>query len=64
MAQDNPGISPPSLLADELRELVDKDARCTSARKRALSLFLSPLSLGGTPIRREELHEHRRDLPA
>jgi hypothetical protein len=49
-----------ALLADELRELVDEDARYTSARKRALSLFQSPLSLGGVSLRREELHERRR----
>jgi hypothetical protein len=54
------GQSVSALLADELRELVDEDARYAAARKRATSLFLSPLSLGGTPLRREELHERRR----
>jgi hypothetical protein len=54
------GQSVSALLADELRELVDEDARYTSARKRALSLFQNPLSLGGVPSRREELHERRR----
>ncbi|MFZ0549988.1 MAG: hypothetical protein WAM21_04200 [Steroidobacteraceae bacterium] len=54
------GQSVSSLLADELRELVDEDARYTSARKRALSLFQIPLSLGGVPVGREELHERRR----
>lgn len=54
------GQSVSALLADELRQLVDEDERYTSARKRALSLFESPLSLGGVPLRREELHERRR----
>jgi hypothetical protein len=54
------GQSVSALLADELRELVAEDSRYTSARKRALSLFMSPLSLGGVPLRREELHERRR----
>jgi len=54
------GQSVSALLADELRELVDKDARYASARKRALSLFLTPLTLGGVSLRREELHERRR----
>jgi hypothetical protein len=53
------GQSVSALLADELRELVEEDARYTSAHKRALSLFQSPLPLGGTPLRREELHERR-----
>jgi hypothetical protein len=53
------GRSVSALLADELRELVAEDARYTSAHKRALSLFENPLSLGGTPMRREELHERR-----
>jgi hypothetical protein len=34
------------LLADELRELVAEDSLYTTARKRALALFLAPLSLG------------------
>ena len=54
------GQSVSALLADELRELVDEDGRYTSARKRALSLFQNPLSLGGVPLRREELHERGR----
>ncbi len=54
------GQSVSALLADQLRELVDEDARYTSARKRALSLFQNPLSLGGVPLRREELHERHR----
>ena len=54
------GQSVSALLADELRDLVSEDARYTAARKRALSLLLSPLPLGGTPLRREELHERRR----
>jgi hypothetical protein len=53
------GQSVSALLADELRELVDEDARYTSARKRARSLFEHPLSLGGAPLSREELHERR-----
>ena len=39
---------------------VDEDKRYTSAHKRALSLFQNALSLGGVPLRREELHERRR----
>ena len=54
------GQSVSALLADELRELVDEDAQYSSARKRALSLFSTPLSLGGVPLRREALHERRR----
>jgi len=54
------GQSVSALLADELRELVAADAHYTSARKRAFALFSTPLALGGTPIRREEIHERRR----
>lgn len=54
------GQSVSALLADELRELVEEDARYTSAHKRALSLFEKPLSLGGVPLRRDELHERHR----
>ena len=54
------GRSVSALLADELRELVAEDAQYATARKRALSLLTSPLSLGGTPLAREELHERRR----
>ena len=54
------GQSVSALLADELRELVDEDARYASARRRALSLLQNPLPLGGVPLRREELHERRR----
>lgn len=54
------GQSVSALLADELRALVEDDARYKSAYKRALSLFLSPLPLGGEPLRREALHERRR----
>ena len=54
------GQSVSALLADELRELVDEHSRYISAQKRALSLLQNPLSLGGAPLRREELHERRR----
>lgn len=54
------GQSVSALLADELRELVEEDARYASAHKRAFSLFQSPLALGGVPLEREELHERRR----
>ena len=54
------GQSVSALLADELRELLDEDARYTSARRRALSLLENPLPLGGVPLRREQLHERRR----
>jgi hypothetical protein len=54
------GRSVSVLLADELRELVAEDARYAAARKRALALLASPLSLGGSPLAREELHERRR----
>jgi hypothetical protein len=54
------GQSVSALLADELRELVEEDARYASARRRALSLLQNPLSLGGAPLRRAELHERRR----
>jgi len=54
------GQSVSALLADELRELVDEDARYAAARRRALALFQNPLSLGGVPLGREELHERSR----
>jgi hypothetical protein len=54
------GLSVSALLAEELRELVAQDALYTAARKRALALFSTPLSLGGTPLSRENLHERRR----
>lgn len=54
------GQSVSALLADELRELVEGDARYASAHKRAFSLFQSPLKLGGIPLEREKLHERRR----
>jgi hypothetical protein len=54
------GRSVSALLAEELRELVAEDARYKAARKRALALLLSPLSLGGIPLGREELHDRRR----
>jgi hypothetical protein len=54
------GQSVSALLADELRVLVDDDSYYASSRKRALSLFLNPLPLGGVPLDREELHERRR----
>lgn len=54
------GRSVSALLADELRALVAEDARYTAARKRALALFAAPMALGGTPVRREELHDRHR----
>jgi hypothetical protein len=54
------GRSVSALLADELRQLVAEDTRYVAAQKRAVALFASPLSLGGTPLRRDELHERRR----
>jgi hypothetical protein len=54
------GLSVSALLADELRELVQGDARYRAARKRAIALFSTPLSLGGSPLTRAELHERRR----
>lgn len=54
------GLSVSALLADELRELVNEDARYTAARKRAIGLFATPLALGGTPVAREAMHERRR----
>lgn len=54
------GRSVSALLADELRALVAEDSRYAAARKRAFALFSMPLSLGGTPLRREDLHERRR----
>lgn len=53
------GQSVSALLAAELRELVDEEGRYVSARKRALALLHSPLSLGGVPLRREALHDRR-----
>ncbi len=54
------GRSVSALLADELRELVAEDSAYTAARKRAFALFAAPLSLGGAPLTREDLHERRR----
>jgi hypothetical protein len=54
------GQSVSALLADELRELVAEDAHYTAAHKRAVALLSTPLPLGGTRFRREELHERRR----
>lgn len=54
------GRSVSALLADELRHLVEEDAGYSAARRRALSLLERPLSLGGKPLSREELHERRR----
>ena len=53
------GLSVSALLAEELRDLVNEDERYTAARKRALSLFATPLALGGTPLAREAAHERR-----
>jgi hypothetical protein len=53
------GLSVSALLAHELRELVDDDARYSAARKRALGLFSASLELDGSPLSREELHERR-----
>jgi hypothetical protein len=49
-----------ALLADELRELVAEDAHYVAARKRAVALFAAPLSLGGRPLPRDELHGRHR----
>ena len=54
------GLSVSALLADELRQLVAEDTQYTAARKRALALLSTPLSLGGSRLSREELHERRR----
>jgi hypothetical protein len=54
------GLSVSALLADELRELVNEDASYSAARKRAMSLFSSPLDLGGKPLGREATHERSR----
>jgi hypothetical protein len=53
------GLSVSALLAEELRELVGEDAHYTAASKRAISLFATPLALGGTPLAREAVHERR-----
>lgn len=54
------GLSVSALLADELRALVAEHTQYAAARKRALALFDAPLSLGGTAMAREQLHERRR----
>jgi hypothetical protein len=54
------GTSVSALLADELRDLVAEDAAFVAARKRALTLFDSPLPLGGKPPPRDSLHERNR----
>jgi hypothetical protein len=54
------GMSVSALLAGELRELVAEDAGYASARKRALTLLTNPLSLGGSPLPRERLHDRAR----
>jgi hypothetical protein len=54
------GQSVSALLAEELRELVDENTCYAAARKRAMALLLTPLALGGAPLRREDIHERRR----
>jgi hypothetical protein len=54
------GLSVPALLVGELRELVGEDARYSAAKKRAMSLFSCPLTLGGMPLAREAAHERGR----
>jgi hypothetical protein len=54
------GRSVSALLADELRALVADETHYAAARKRAVALFSTPLTLGGTPMHRDELHERRR----
>lgn len=54
------GLSVSALLAHQLRALVAEDAQYLAARKRALALLSAPLSLGGVPLAREDLHERRR----
>jgi len=54
------GRSVSALLADELRDLVNEDANYSAAKKRAISLFSSPLALGGKPLGREATHERGR----
>jgi hypothetical protein len=54
------GRSVSALLADELRDLVAEDSAYTAARKRALTLFSTPMPLGGVHLPRAELHERRR----
>jgi hypothetical protein len=54
------GRSVSALLAEELRELVAEDTQYMAAHKRAVALFSTPLPLGGTPLRRDDLHERRR----
>jgi hypothetical protein len=56
------GLTMSALLAAELRNIVAEDAQYAAAQKRAVALFASPLSLGGTSLTREELHERRRLL--
>lgn len=51
------GLSVSALLAAELRALVAEDARYSAASKRAAALLSTPLSLGGTPVTRERLHD-------
>jgi hypothetical protein len=54
------GLSVSALLAEELRELVAEDAQYAAARKRAVTLFSTPLALGAAPLNREALHERSR----
>ncbi len=54
------GSSVSAVLAEELRGLVNDDAGYREARRRAQALFAEPLPLGGTPLRRDELHERSR----
>jgi hypothetical protein len=51
------GLSVSALLAEELRALVSEDAHYTAASKRAISLFATPLALGGRPLAREAIHQ-------
>jgi post-segregation antitoxin (ccd killing protein) len=56
------GASVSSLLAEELRKLVERDSTYQQAKQRALSRLGTPFHLGGAKLpARESLHE-RKDL--
>jgi hypothetical protein len=51
------GTSVSALVADELEQLVDRDARYEEARRRATEILAASAARGGRTWRRDELHE-------
>ncbi len=54
------GTSISALVAKELADMVQEDARYEAARSRALELMRDATSRGGAPWSREEIHDRPR----